>query len=376
MSQRKNKSCLLPLFLIILFLALAVMIMWIGLPVVARAQFGAPISSLTGMDLRNYSVQVLAGRKALMTSVDPAAEEKQIQINSGESITSIASRLEKKGLINDAGAFRAYLVFKGLDSNIKAGTFQLSPALTSLEIIELIQSSSSPFIDFYIFPGWRAEEIAAALPTSGLEVEPEEFLRLVYDPGWLAGMSDFYEFPTLDGFLFPGLYEIDRKVSAHELVLIFIDRFNETVTLEMVNAIESHGLSLYEGVTLASIIQRETFEDEERGLMASVFYNRMQAGMKLETDPTVQYALGYSTDWGGWWKTPLSVNDLGVISPYNTYNVFGLPPTPISNPALPSILAVAYPEESPYYYFRAKCDGSGLHDYSITLDEHLEKECK
>jgi len=98
--------------------------------------------------------------------------------------------------------------------------------------------------------------------------------------------------------------------------------------------------------------------------------------MKLETDPTVQYALGYSNEWGNWWKTPLKTKDLSVNSPYNTYNVYGLPPTPISNPDLASILAVAYPAESPYFYFRAKCDDSGYHDFSITFEEHLQKECK
>ena len=148
------------------------------------------------------------------------------------------------------------------------------------------------------------------------------------------------------------------------------------MTPDIVSAIHQQGLSLYEGITLASIIQRETFEDEERALMASVFYNRLRDGIKLETDPTVQYALGYSAKWGGWWKTPLQTKDLEVDSPYNTYVIQGLPPAPISNPELSSIMAVAYPEESSFYFFRAKCDNSGYHDFSITFAEHLSKECK
>jgi UPF0755 protein len=96
----------------------------------------------------------------------------------------------------------------------------------------------------------------------------------------------------------------------------------------------------------------------------------------LETDPTVQYALGFSSEWGNWWKTPLQTGDLGVNSTFNTYVIPRLPPAPISNPALPSILAVAYPDDTPYFYFRANCDASGYHVFSITFEEHLSKGCK
>ena len=190
------------------------------------------------------------------------------------------------------------------------------------------------------------------------------------------GGTDFSDFASLDGFLFPGEYEIDRKISTEDLILTFLKRFSDEVSEEIISAIQAQGLSLYEGITLASIIQRETFMDDERSVMASVFDNRLQQGMRLETDPTVQYALGFSQEWGNWWKSPLNTGDLQVNSPYNTYIIFGLPPTPIANPDLPSILAVAYPEQTDYYYFRAKCDGSGYHDFSVTFEEHVSKGCK
>jgi UPF0755 protein len=98
--------------------------------------------------------------------------------------------------------------------------------------------------------------------------------------------------------------------------------------------------------------------------------------MRLETDPTVQYALGASNKWEGWWKTPLQVSDLDVDSPYNTYRVNGLPPGPISNPDLSAIIAAAFPEQTPFFYFRAACDGSGFHQFSVTFEEHLSKACK
>lgn len=376
MSRRRNRSCLLAGFLLSLFVVIALLIAWIGVPYLAKGQFGEPTPALTGFSRFKFSYQVLIGKDDLKSSVNTTATETNFIIDSGESVTSVARRLERAGLINNAKAFRAYLIYKGLDSQIKAGKFQLSPALSSLQVTELIQSNFSPIVQFYIYPGWRAEEIAAALPTSGIEVDPDEFLQLIHQPELLKTSATYVDYPSLDGFLFPGVYEIDRNVSSSHLVQIFIDKFFDQVSPETIAAIENQGLSLYEGVVLASIIQRETFMDGERALMASVFYNRLYEGMKLETDPTVQYALGYSDEWGNWWKTPLRTNDLSVDSPYNTYNNYGLPPTPISNPDLPSILAVANPEVSPYFYFRAKCDGTGYHDFSITFEEHLGKECK
>jgi len=376
MKRKKRPSCSLFVILFTIVAAVTLLLLWVGVPYLASVTFGEPAPGLTGFDRVNFSFQVLTAKQNLFTSASSDPFEQKFVIESGESVASIATRLEEAGLINDARAFRAYLVYKGLDSQIKAGKFKLNPALTSLEIIELIQSNSSPIVPFYIYPGWRAEEVAAALPTSGIEVDPAEFLQVVHQPERLGVNSRFADYPSLDGFLFPGEYEIDRYVSATELVFIFLNRFSEQVTPEITSAIEDQGLNLYEGITLASIIQRETFIDEERSLMASVFYNRLRVGMKLETDPTVQYALGYSPAWGNWWKTPLALSDLSVDSDYNTYIIYGLPPTPISNPDLPSILAVAYPEDSPYFYFRARCDGSGYHDFSETFEEHLQKECQ
>jgi UPF0755 protein len=128
-------------------------------------------------------------------------------------------------------------------------------------------------------------------------------------------------------------------------------------------------------VTLASIVQREAVRPEEQAAIASVFLNRLVAGMPLQTDPTVQYALGFDVATNSWWKVPLSTADLEIQSPYNTYQNLGLPPGPISSPGLNAIQAVAYPAQTPYYYFRARCDGSGLHDFSETFDQHLQSGC-
>jgi len=154
-----------------------------------------------------------------------------------------------------------------------------------------------------------------------------------------------------------------------------LNRFEHKVTPDMRKAYTSHGLTTYQAVTLASIIQREAVLDAEKPLIASVFLNRIKLGMLLQTDPTVQYSLGYNPEWG-WWKSPLSLSDLQINSTYNTYIINGLPPTPISNPDEVSLKAVAFPEESTYLYFRAACDGSGEHVFSETIEEHTMNGCQ
>lgn len=371
----KGKSFAAGCTLFLLLIVVALLLVWLGVPALAARLYGAPADYLVGLQRFNFSAQLLMHREDLMNPANEQMRDVIFTVSPGESVSNVSRRLQQSGLINSAAGFRAYLVYKGLDSQIKAGDFLLSGGSNSLQIAESIQAVFSPVVSFYIYPGWRAEEIAASLPTSGIEVNPEEFLQLVHHPGALLANTPLAGIPSAEGFLFPGAYEVDRKTSAEALVLTLVDSFTANVPSDVIDAINAQGLSLFEGITLASIIQRETFQDEERGLMASVFFNRLREGMKLETDPTVQYVLGYSEKWGNWWKTPLMTNDLKVDSLFNTYQVYGLPPAPISNPALPSILSVAYPDDSPYFYFRAKCDDSGLHDFSITFDEHLQKSC-
>jgi UPF0755 protein len=128
-------------------------------------------------------------------------------------------------------------------------------------------------------------------------------------------------------------------------------------------------------VTLASLVEREAVQNEEKPLIASVYLNRLRQEMKLDADPTVQYALGYNVVTQNWWTSPLTLIDLQVNSRFNTYLNTGLPPTPIANPGLDALRAVAFPSESNYLYFRARCDGSGFHEFAVTFEEHLANEC-
>jgi UPF0755 protein len=212
---------------------------------------------------------------------------------------------------------------------------------------------------------------------SGLDVTAEEFIALAYAP-----LPEFFAYlpvddaPTLEGFLFPGVYPIPREADAVTVLQTFLAAFSANVSQEMLDGFAQQGLTLQEAVTLASIIEKEAVVDDEKPLIASVFYNRLGDGMRLESDPTVQYALGYQDSRGTWWKSPLDGADLAVESPYNTYLVYGLPPTPMDNPDLLSLQAVAFPADTPYYFFRAACDDSGRHNFAITYEEHLNNGCE
>ncbi len=228
-----------------------------------------------------------------------------------------------------------------------------------------------------VFPGWRMEEIAASIPTSGLAFTPEAFLAAAGTPAQQPHLRPCRR--ERGGIpLSPGVYTLERThyrrpvgVSAGAKLLSY------RLTPEMQAGFTSHGLSIHQAVTLASIIQREAMIESEMPMIASVLYNRMAIDMPLQTDPTVQYALGYITpSQSHLVDQPVIRNrTLSIDSPYNTYHHPGLPPGPISNPGLAALAAVAAPAESNYFYFQARCDGSGLHNFAETLEEHAQNNC-
>jgi UPF0755 protein len=358
----------LPIFLAILCLAA-----YLVVPLMALNSFGPASPSLGQVQVFQYSLQLLWYDGLLTTPADPYGAEHAFTVAPAQGARQVAEELAAAGLVRDADAFVAYLVYSGLDTLIQSGEFTLSPALTPMQIAARLQDATPTQITFVVLPGWRLEEIAASLPTSGLAITPEEFLSLARNP------PDRYDFlpagVSAEGFLLPGSYKLPRAAGAEELLSTLMNQFALELTSDMRAAFASRGLDVYQAVTLASIVQREAVMVEEQPTIASVFYNRLGVGMKLETDPTVQYAVGYDAATASWWKVPLSLEDLQVNSPYNTYLNPGLPPGPISNPALSALQAVAYPAQTPYYFFRARCDGSRLHNFSETFDQHLMNAC-
>ena len=347
-----------------------------NLPGRAERLFGPSTPGLSLWQRIRLSAGMLWQAGSLTTPADPNGAERSFQIALGESTTSITERLWESGLINNPSAFRQFLQYSGLDTSLQAGEFKLSPAMTPIEIAKTLQDATKNEVTFRILEGWRLEEIAASLPTSGLNITSEQLLQAAKNHP--SGYSFTEQIPlqaSLEGFLLPDAYTLPRDLTTGQLITTFLSNFENKVSGEICNGFTHQGLALYEGVTLASIVEREALRDDEKPMIASVFLNRLAAGMRLDADPTVQYALGNQPGRGGWWPVPLRSADLQLNSPYNTYIFPGLPPGPIANPSLSALRAVAFPAQTPYYYFRAACDGSKQHVFARTYEEHIQNAC-
>lgn len=377
-SRRKSKTRTVRNF-IVLFLLFSIFACLLSallyIPSRAARLYGSPAPSLSLPQRVQYSALLLWYDGRLTQPLDVNGAQQTFTIGIGESVDSVASHLEAVGLIRDGEAFRSYLIYSGLDTSIQAGDYELSTAMSVLDIAHELQDATPEEVTFVVLPGWRAEEIAASLATSGLQITGDEFLSAVKTP---PGQYDFLSgASTVEGFLYPDSYIFSRNISApEEMIAAMVRNFASHLTSELENGFERQGLTVYQAVTLASMVEREAVQDDERALIASVYLNRIKTGMKLDADPTVQYAIGYNILQQTWWTNPLSLLDLQVNSVYNTYIYEGLPPSPIANPSLDALRAVAFPAETPYLFFRAKCDGSGFHEFSETFDEHLQNACR
>ncbi|HSL31925.1 MAG TPA: endolytic transglycosylase MltG [Anaerolineales bacterium] len=366
---------LIAILTLILLCVGVVLFSFLYIPSRAARTYGPPAPWLSLPQRFQYSALLLWYNGLLTQPPDPGGSEQPFTIELGESVDTVANHLESVGLIRDAAAFRTYLIYSGLDTSIQAGRYQLSTAMSAMDIAHEMQDATPEEVTFVVLPGWRVEEIAESLATSGLSVTYDEFLSRAKLPprefDFLVGAS------SVEGFLYPDSYIFSRSISsADEMIYEMIRNFAAHLTPDLTNGFERQGLTVYQAVTLASLVEREAVQDEEKPLIASVYLNRLKIGMKLDADPTVQYAIGYNLLQGTWWTNPLSLLDLQVNSVYNTYIYEGLPPSPIANPSLEALRAVAFPEESSYIFFRARCDGSGLHEFAETFDEHLQNACQ
>lgn len=291
------------------------------------------------------------------------------KVEPGASVGEIGGDLKEAGLIQNDLIFRMAVSRRGLETRMQAGDYLLRENMSMDEIIQELQFGEVEDSVITVLEGWRAEEIADALAEVSL-IGREEFMQVVreglatYDYDFLPGPGSGL---TMEGFLFPDTYRVGVQTTAEEFVSGMLRRFDEVYSQSIRDAAEELGLSPLEVVTLASVVEREALLDEERARIAAVFHNRLERGMRLEADPTVQYAVA-PADNGGWWKSGLTVADLQTPSPYNTYFVDGLPAGPIANPGVKSILAVVEPEETEELFFVARGDDS--HAFAETLDEH------
>jgi len=345
-----------------------------------------PIDLPINPDLGALEAVALGGylslnEEALNTPISSDEMLQQFEIVSGESASQISERLAGQNLISDADLFRNYLRYYGLDVQLEAGFYELSASMTIPEIATTLTDAQPPEITVRITEGWRREQIADWIDREGiLPFTGAEFLAATANAGGLPADSpvrtDLPANASLEGYLFPDTYRLPIDAAAADLVSRMIENFDRQVTMQMRADAAGQGLTTFQVVTVASIVEREAAVAEERPMIASVYLNRLASGMKLEADPTVQYAMGYQYDSGEWWNPNLTQNDYyAVDSPYNLYLYEGLSPGPIANPGLSSIQAVVYPAETTYFYFRAACDGSGRHVFAETFEEHIANAC-
>ena len=350
-----------------------------------QAQGGGRIAieggdSNLGLVERVYLQTYLASRADQLE--EPAGTGNQsitFVVDNGENANQIAANLQIAGLLNNTTLFLNYVQFYGLDAQLEAGSYELDPQMTVPEMAAQLTRAVPQEIIVRFLEGWRSEEMAAYLATTQpAAVNSQQFLAIVqrqapFDLGPYDFLASHPADASLEGFLFPDTYRLPLDADAAYLVDLMLQNFAQRVTPTMRQLMGAQGLSLREGVTLASIVEREGVLNAERPTIASVFYNRLALGMNLEADPTVQYAVGYDAVNDSWWKSPLFQVDLELDSPYNSYLYAGLPPGPIANPGLSSLQAVAEPAQTQYIFFVADCSGDnpGAHNFSETYEQHL-----
>ena len=282
-------------------------------------------------------------------NVQPASNNtdfKSFLISKGSSASQIGTKLESSGFIKSALAFKIYLQFTGRAGEIQTGEFRLTPSFSLFQLVgQLLQGPTELWVT--IPEGLRREEIAAKF-TSGLE----------RDASFTADLLTASK--GLEGTLFPDTYLFPKDASASAVVNKMTRNFGaKTNSLGI-----SSGLTFDQSVILASILERETKTAAERPIVAGILINRLHAGMPLQVDASVQYAVGTSKDW---WPI-LSLTDLKINSPYNTYKFIGLPPGPICNPGESSLEAAFNPSQTDYLYYLH--DKGGQIHYAKTLVEH------
>lgn len=263
--------------------------------------------------------------------------EQVLIVPQGQPTVVIANRLKQEKLIKSPLAFRLLVEQKGLSGKLQAGDFRLHPAMDLETIVENLTHGS---LDFWItFPeGLRAEEYAERLSEKS-EIDQQAFI--------LAAKP-------FEGQLFPDTYLIPNTAAVEDVVSILTNTFaRKSLTRDK------------QAIIIASLIEREAKHDEDRRLVSSVIHNRLEIGMALQIDATVQYVLGKP---GEWWKKDLTREDLQIKSPYNTYLNTGLPPAPIANPGMASLQAALNPAETNYLYYLS--DPGGYNHYAETLEKH------
>lgn len=305
-------------------------------------------------------------KNAVKKPMSFSTEEVNFTVREGESTTKIGENLEDAKLIKNSFTFLLYLKYKGQAAKIQAGDYKLARNLSMLQIMEILTKGKVTSGKITIPEGWTTKQIQEEVIKKGIgsEKDFQAALNKRYDYSFLSeGDSQ----GDLQGFLFPETYFLSSKPTSEEVVDKMLKQFAKEADPKIKAGVGKNGLTYYEILTLASIVEREVTSSEDKRKVASVFLNRLENGIKLDSCATVEYVLGTK-------KRILSSEDIAIDSPYNTYKIAGLPPTPISNPGLESIEAVLNPENTDYIFFFSGKDGKTY--FSKTQDEHESLKAK
>lgn len=284
-----------------------------------------------------------------------SATQKVINITSGTNAREIVNVLEKNEIIRKNNyPFKILTKLMKIEDQLKYGEYSLSPSMNMPQILHKLVKGEVITYKITIPEGYTSTQIAELLDKKEI-AEKEAFLKIVKDTE-----------KTLEGYLFPDTYEVPKKYGVEKMIKVMLSNFNQiAIENKFTDRAEKIGFSLNEIIILASIIEKEAKFNDEKNKVSSVFYNRLKINMKLQSCATIQYILGEP-------KEGLDENDLKIDSPYNTYLYKGLPPGPICNPGLDSIIAALEPAEEDYLFF--VLGDNGRHIFSKTYQEHLKNK--
>jgi UPF0755 protein len=287
-------------------------------------------------------------------------EAQVIDIPLGTSRWQIATRLEQAGVIRHGWMFLLYVTWLRPGAHLQAGEYTLRTTMSPAQITDILRSGKVVRHVLTIPEGVTVRDIAALVAAKGLG-EYQAIVNLASDKAFITSLG--LTVSSLEGYLFPETYHVPRGISARDLLTLMVRTLHANYTADIMARGHDLGLTQHEVLTLASLIEKEAKRDEERPLIAAVYHNRLQQGMRLQCDPTVIYALGEYFD-GNLHKAHLSLD-----SPYNTYRYSGLPPGPIASPGRRALEAAVAPAPVDYLYFVAM-QQEGRHQFSRTLPEH------
>jgi len=297
----------------------------------------------------------------LSLSIPPSEEEEVVEIVTipvGATMGQVTGVLKAKGVIRSRALFSTVARWRGVDIHIKAGEYQFSNRMLPGEVLNKLVRGEQIKYSITIPEGLTLTRIADLYSARNL-ADKDRFVQLATDPSFAATLG--IEQENLEGYLYPDTYKFIRNIGEANIIRRMVKRFNEFYLEQFKERERELNLSRREIVTLASLIEKETARSDEKPLISAVFHNRLKRNMRLRCDPTVIYGLDNFTG-------NLTKRDLTTYTPFNTYLIDGLPPTPIANPGIDSIRAALYPADVDYLYFVSKNDGT--HFFSATLSEH------